>query len=325
MSMRPRTADALVGLLVVFAVGVATAALIVTRGWTERRVTIYMLSPSVQDLKADTPVKLAGLAIGEVKAISPRVDTTRIGAPEFLIELRIRETYANGVPIKLPLGTRGVITSSALLGSASIDLIVPANEINAALLPNDTIRGTLTQGWTDVLKEVADTVRMQVSDILRDTRKALATAERTASGVDQQVRTIGPQLSQALGEVQQTINQLQPTLASANALLKNTDGRMAVLQDSVLQTITAARRMLASADTLTWRMTAMADNISPDVQKTLVNLRETSAKLDWFIDQVSRRPHRLLTGVREMQAAQEQQRSDSIKAGARTQQQSRLP
>lgn len=319
MSMRPRTADALVGLLVVFAVGVATAALVVTRGWTERRTTMFMLSPSVQDLKQDTPVLLQGLAIGEVKAISPQIDSSRIGAPAFLIELRIRETYANGVPIKLPLGTRGEIFSSGLIGNASISLIVPQNDIKAALQPNDTIRGTLTQGWTDVLKEVADTVRMQVSDILRDTRKALATAERTASGVDQQVRTIGPQLSQTLGQVQKTIDQLQPTLATANSLLKNTDDRMAILQDSVLQTITAARRMLASADTLTWRMTAMADNISPDVQKTLVNLRETSAKLDWFIDQVSRRPHRLLTGVRQMQAIEEQQRSDSLRT-ARAQQ-----
>jgi ABC-type transporter Mla subunit MlaD len=317
--MRPRTADALVGLLVVFAVGVATAALIVTRGWTERRSTIYMLSPSVQDLKEDTPVLLSGLPIGEVKSISPQVDTSRIGAPEFLIELRIRETYANGVPIKLPLGTRGEIISSGLIGSASISLLVPINQIKSALQPNDTIRGSVTQGWTDVLKEVADTVRMQVSDILRDTRKALATVERTASGVDQQVRTIGPEARKTLAEVQQTMDRLQPTLTSANKLLTNTDERMAVLQDSELQTITAARRMLASADTLTWRMTALADNAGPEVQKTLVNLRETSAKLDWFIDQVSRRPHRLLTGVRQMQAIEEQKRQDSLQA-ARAQQ-----
>lgn len=319
MSMRPRTADALVGLLVLFAVAVAVAALIVTRGWTERRITIYMLSPSVQDLKADTPVLLQGLPIGEVKSISPQVDTSRIGAPEFLIELRIRETYANGVPIRLPLGTRGEITSVGLIGAASISLHVPVAQIQAALQPNDTIRGTLTQGWTDVLKEVADTVRMQVSDILRDTRKALATVERTASGVDQQVRTLGPEVSQTLAEVQQTMDKLQPTLASANRLLDNTDSRMAVLQDSVLQTITAARRMLASADTLTWRLTAMTDNVSPEIEKTIVNLRETSAKLDWFIDQVSRRPHRLLTGVRQMQAIEEQKRADSLRA-ARAQQ-----
>lgn len=318
MSMRPRTADAMVGLLVVFAVGVATAALIVTRGWTERRTTIYMLSPSVQDLKEDTPVLLQGLPIGEVRSISPRIDTTRIGAPEFLIELRIRESYANGVPIKLPLGTRGEIISSGLIGSASISLLVPVNEIKSALQPNDTIRGSITQGWTDVLKEVADTVRMQVSDILRDTRKALATVERTASGVDQQVRTLGPEVNQTLADVQRTMDQLQPTIRTANTLLQNTDTRMAVLQDSVLQAITAARRMLASADTLTWRMTALADNAGPEVQKTLVNLRETSAKLDWFIDQVSRRPHRLLTGVRQMQAIEEQKQQDSV-AAARAQ------
>jgi ABC-type transporter Mla subunit MlaD len=308
----------MVGLLVVFAVGVATAALIVTRGWTERRTTIYMLSPSVQDLKEDTPVLLQGLPIGEVRSISPRIDTTRIGAPDFLIELRIRETYANGVPIKLPLGTRGEIISSGLIGSASISLLVPVNEIQSALQPNDTIRGSITQGWTDVLKEVADTVRMQVSDILRDTRKALATVERTASGVDQQVRTLGPEVNQTLAEVQRTMEQLQPTIRTANTLLQNTDTRMAVLQDSVLQAITAARRMLASADTLTWRMTALADEAGPEVQKTLVNLRETSAKLDWFIDQVSRRPHRLLTGVRQMQAIEEQKQQDSI-AAARAQ------
>ncbi|HWA16501.1 MAG TPA: MlaD family protein [Gemmatimonadales bacterium] len=321
--MRPRTADALVGLLVVFAVAVATAALIVTRGWTERRVTIYMLSPSVQDLKADTPVLLQGLNIGEVRSISPQVDSARIGAPEFLVELKIRESYDNGKRIRLPLGTRGEIVSSGLIGSASISLLVPVNDIKAALEPGDTIRGTITQGWTDVLKEVADTLRMQVSDILRDTRKALATVERTASGVDQQVRTIGPEVSQTLAGVQQTMDRLQPTLASANKLLANTDDRMAVLQDSVLQAITAARRMLASADTLTGRLTAMADNLSPEVQQTIVHLRETSAKLDWFIDQVSRRPHRLLTGVRELQAVQEQQRQDSIKAAQS--QQSRAP
>jgi ABC-type transporter Mla subunit MlaD len=222
----------------------------------------------------------------------------------------------------LPLGTRGEIVSSGLIGSASISLLVPANDIKAALQPNDTIRGTITQGWTDVLKEVADTLRMQVSDILRDTRKALATVERTASGVDQQVRTIGPELTQTLAGAQKAIDKLQPTLASANTLLSNTDARMGVLQDSVLQTITAARRMLASADTLTWRLTAMADNMSPEVQKTIVNLRETSAKLDWFIDQVSRRPHRLLTGVKQMEAMREQQRQDSVKAA---QQQSRAP
>ncbi len=312
MSLRPRTADALVGLLVVSAVIVALAAIIVTRGWTERRNTVYMLSATVQDLKPDTPVLLQGLLIGEVKAISPKIDSGRMGPPEFLVELRVRESYANGVAIRLPLGTRAEIVSSGLIGSASISLIVPLNDIKAALQPGDTIRGTLTQGWTDVLKEVADTVRVQVSSILQDTRRVLATLDRTAGGIDAQVRTVGPQATRTLADLQTTLDQLQPTIASANTMLQHTDDRLGTLQDSVLHTLSDARRMIGSADSLTREMTRLAGNAGPEVQQTLANLRAMSAKLDYFVDQVSRRPHRLLTGVRQMEAEAEQRRQDSV-------------
>ena len=297
MTLRARSADALIGLLVLGAVAVVLLAIVLTRGWTERRVTIYMRSPSVQDLKQDTPVFLQGLNIGEVSAISPMGDSSSVGAPEFLVALRLRERYANGVPIRLALGTRGEIASTGLIGSASIAMIVPKNEITAVLVEGDTIHGALTQGWTDVLKEVADTLRTQVSSILRDTRHLLATLDRTAATAESEVQATAPALRATLASAQRTMDQLQPTIAEAQRVLGNTDGRLDTLQDSLLVTLAEARRLMQGVDSLTQQMTTLTGDIAPDVKRTLGNIYVMSRKLDHFIDEITRRPHKLVTGV----------------------------
>lgn len=302
MTLRTRTADALIGLLVLGAVAVALIAIAMTRGWTERRLTIYMRSPSVQDLKQDTPVFLQGLNIGEVSAISPMGDSSAVGAPEFLVALRIRERFANGVPIRLPLGTAGEIASTGLIGSASVALVFPKNDVSSVLAEGDTIRGALTQGWTDVLKEVADTLRTQVSDILRDTRHLLATIDRTAATTESEVRLTAPELRATLASAQQTMDQLQPTIAEAQRMMSNTDGRLGTLQDSLLLTLSEARRLMQGVDSLTTQVTTLTTDLSPDVKRTLSNIYVMSRKLDHFIDEITRRPHKLVTGVHPLPA-----------------------
>ncbi len=301
MSLRPRTADVLVGLLVVSAVVVTLVAFVVTRGWTERRITLYMLSPNVQDLKQDTPVFLQGLAIGEVASISPLADTGQmIGAPEFLVALRLRERYANGVPIRLPLGTRAEISSTGLIGAASIALQVPKNNISAVLAPGDTIRGELTQGWTDVLKEVADTLKTQVSDILKDTRKLLATLDKTAGATQTEISTTGPELRATLASARQVLDRLEPMIEQTRTTLATTDTSIGVLQDSLALLLGDTRRLVNRADTLTSTVAQTASDVTPDIRQTLKNVYILSAKLEYFIDQVSRRPHRLVTGIRPL-------------------------
>jgi ABC-type transporter Mla subunit MlaD len=281
--MRTRTADALIGLLVIGAVVVVLLGIVVTRGWTERRTTIYMVSPTVQDLKQDTPVYLQGLAIGEVASISPRVDTAHMGPPEFVVALRLRERYANGVPIRLAVGTRGRISSSGLIGAAAVALEVPA-EVTRALEPGDTIRGELAQGWSEGLKEVVDTLKTQVSSILRETRTLIATLDRTASTAQTELASTAPELRRTLASTRQVLERLEP-------IIDSTDSRMGTIQDSL--------RLLLSDTTLTIRVTGLTSDLTPDIRKTLNNMVVVSAKLEHFIDQVSRRPHRLLTGVRQ--------------------------
>lgn len=298
--MRARTADALIGFLVVGAIVVVVLALAVTRGWTERRITLYMLSPSVQDLKQDTPVFLQGLNIGEVASISPQVDSGAMGPPQFLVALRLRERFANGVPIRLALGTRAEISSGAFLGSAAVALIAPKNDPGSALVPGDTIRATFAQGWTDVLKEVADTLRTQVSDILKDTRQLLATLDRTASSAQQEVALTAPEVRATLAEVRSVMDRLQPLMAQAQTTMTRADGRVEQMSDSLALVLGDARTLLASADSLTRTVTGVTTALSPDLERTVNNLYVVSAKLEWFIDQVSRRPHRLLTGVNQI-------------------------
>lgn len=298
MSLRPRTADALVGALVLGAIGVLLAALVITRGWTERRVVINMLTTTVQDLKPETQVYLQGLAIGEVKDIAPLPDTGgRMGPPTFVVALRLRESYANGLPIRLPLGTRAEISSSGLIGTATISLLVPPNDIQAALQAGDTIRASMTQGWTDVVKDIADTLRMQVSGILQETRTVLGSMNRTAMAAETELHQTAPEIRQTLASARAALDRLQPLLAQATTSLASADTNFRNISDSLNLVMADTRRLLGHADTLTTTITALTSDVGPDVRTTLKTMRVMSAKMEYFMDQVSRRPHRLLTGI----------------------------
>jgi ABC-type transporter Mla subunit MlaD len=290
--MRTRTADALIGVLVLGAILTTIVAIVLTRGWTERRITLYMLSPTVQDLKQDTPVYLQGLAIGEVASISPQVDSGRMGPPQFLVALRLRERYANGVPIQLPVGTRGLISSSGLIGAASISLAVPKDTYGSALAPGDTIPGDVTQGWSEGLKEVIDSLKTQVSDVLRETRSLLTTIDRTATTAQTELAATAPELRATLSSARQVLERMEPMIQSA-------DSRMGTLHDSLTTLLADTRRLINDADTLTNTVTGLTSDLAPDIKKTITNMYVVSAKLERFVDQVSRRPHRLVTGVHQ--------------------------
>jgi ABC-type transporter Mla subunit MlaD len=298
--MRTRTADALVGLLVIGTALITLVAIVVTRGWTERRVTIFMLSHTVEDLKQDTPVYLQGLAIGEVASISPQVDTINNSRLGFLVALRLRERYANGAPVRLPYGTKGTISSSGLIGAARIALEPPEVPGGRMLQPGDTIVGEGLQGWSEGLKDVIDSLKTQVSDILHETRAMLATIDRTAATAQSELAATGPELRSTLQSTRQVLDRLEPMIEQTRSMLATTDARVGSLHDSLSTLLGDTRRLVNHADTLTTTVTATATDVGPDIRQTLKNVYVLSAKLEYFIDQVSRRPHRLFTGVRPL-------------------------
>ncbi|MDH4131957.1 MAG: MlaD family protein, partial [Gemmatimonadota bacterium] len=256
------------------------------------------LSPSVQDIKADTPVLLQGLSVGEVAAISPIVDSGTMGPPQFLVELRLRDRYPNGEVLTLPIGTSAEIGSSGLLGAASIALLVPSGRLVGALIPGDTIRATIQHSATDALKEVADSLKTQISDVLRDARSLLASLERTSTAAEQELRRTGPEVRLAIREVRSAAAALEPLLRDADSLVLAIEPRVGLIQDSLLATLSEARSLLRHSDSLTQSFVGLAEDIRPDIKATAEGIAVVTAKLEFFVDQVSRRPYRMFSGVR---------------------------
>jgi ABC-type transporter Mla subunit MlaD len=298
MRMSQRSSDALVGLLVLAAGLVLVVAFVVTRGWNERRITVYMLSPSVQDLKLDSPVKLQGMQVGEVAGISPLVDSSLMGPPQFVVALKLRERYSNGTPLVLPrtttaeLGQGGVLTSVV-----EVSLLVPSNARFGRLEPGDTIRATIRQGATDALKEIADSLKTQISGVLSDTRKVLATLDRTASAAETEIRTTSPTVRQTLADTRALIARLGPMLGSADSLMLETRGRVGPLQDSITTTLAEAKELMNHMDTLAITATAMANENRERIRQTAENIQVVSVKMEYLIDQLSRRPLKVISGV----------------------------
>ena len=82
-------------------------------------------------------------------------------------------------------------------------------------------------------------------------------------------------------------------------MIQSADSRMGTLHDSLTTLLADTRRLINDADTLTNTVTGLASDLAPDIRKTITNMYVVSAKLERFVDQVSRRPHRLVTGVHQ--------------------------
>ena len=93
---------------------------------------------------------------------------------------------------------------------------------------------------------------------------------------------------------------IEPMIAQTRTTLATTDTTIGVLQDSLALLLGDTRRLVNRADTLTSTVSQTATDVTPDIRQTLKNVYILSAKLEYFIDQVSRRPHRLLTGIRPL-------------------------
>ena len=299
MSLGRRASDTLIGLLVVSALAILIVAVIFTQGWNERRIDMYMLTSSAQDLNNNTKVLLQGLEVGRIVAMSPQVDPS-MGPPTFVATLRLREKYQNGVPLVLPVGTSADIQTPSL-GSAYIALKIPVRPYPVgALRPGDTIPSTRQPAALEAIVRVADSLNQQVQKVLADARLLLTKLGRTADVASSELASTGPEVRHALTDLQSTLAEMRPALAQATSLMASADSRLGGLHDSITATLADTRRLVDHLDTLSVTATTMARDNEPEIRATINNLLQVSAKLDHFMDQVSRRPLRMIGGVRPL-------------------------
>jgi len=114
------------------------------------------------------------------------------------------------------------------------------------------------------------------------------------------IQQMAPEVRKTMSEAQATLAQLRPTLDQATRLLESADQRLGPIHDSLTATLTAAHGALTRLDTLSLAANSVLIQNQEAIRRTMSNILVLSAKMDHFVDQVSRKPLKMLSGVKPL-------------------------
>lgn len=294
--MNVQRSDLFVGMFLVAMVAVVVAALVATSGWGTDRYNIFVRTSSAQDLTVDTKIFLQGLEVGRITAINPR-PTGRAGQLEFILRLSLLDRFPDGTPLRLPRGTIAKVVQSSPLGGSQVQLDVDSGG-GGTLAPADTIG--LSRGGSAL-----DAFGALARDLKGTIEATLVSATTTMNAF----KVLAESLSVATGTARRFIVGVQPgtekvlagvatNLESVRGLLDSTTTRSGVTIRQVDSTLAASRVLIQRLDSLTRLFIAMGGENRPEINALIVNFRQMSEQLQYILDQVGRRPMRLITGVR---------------------------
>jgi ABC-type transporter Mla subunit MlaD len=295
MNLGNRSADLLLGLFVVGVAALLLVALVFTQGWNERRFDVLLLTESAEELDPGTKVLLEGLEIGRVTRVIPRPDAAT-QTMEFVATLRLRSRFPDGSELQLPLGTRAEITVYNLKAT-DITLRLPAHWAGK-VHEGDTLRATRKQPPLDAMAGVADTLAAQMRLVLADSRVLMERLTRTIDHADRELASTGPAVRTSLATFDTLLQQTNHSLAAAGRILEQEGNRLGPMHDSLSAALSQARVTMIRLDTLAALGTAVASENRADVHSTLIQLRQISVKMDYYLDQLGQKPMRMFTGIR---------------------------
>lgn len=278
--------DFYVGLLIVAAIALVIGALIATSGWGERRYDLFVRVASADGISRGTAVVIEGLDVGQVTSISPRVDsaTRRIS---FVAKLSVKERFADGSRLQLPLGTRAeLVQASQISPAVAIRLILP-DSVRAHRIyvhAGDTLDSRRKGNALEAVAEVADQLSQRVQEMVR-------TATQTLVRVQTTLRDVTP-------DVERTLSGVASTMGRLDSLVNRMAQRG--LSDSISVAVANTNRLLLRLDSLAREAHSLATENRGDLRATVANLSQASRQLNNFVDQLSRRPLRALTGVKPL-------------------------
>ncbi len=288
--------DFTVGLFILASIGVVLGLLVVTSNALDDRQEIYMRAATANGLTQDTRVFLQGLQIGRVTQVDARVDGLEVS---FVAELSIERTYPDGTPLRLPVGTRAVITAPLPISAAEIDLQIPKGGAGAAFLqPGDTIDATRLPGAIDLLGELATELKDEVLQTLAQTRDLIEQSTSAIAQTHSVLESTQDVIGASTPQIEEALELLATSLERTDQILTEVSPRIGPLQDSLTAMVSQARRILSSFDSLTATAQDLLNENRSVLQEALARLVHTTRVLDNFAEQVTRRPLRLLTGVK---------------------------
>ena len=278
------------GLFVLAVLGAVAGALIVTSGVLEARQDIFMRAATALDLNQDTRVLLQGLEIGRIREVSAVVDSSS-GGLAFVARLSLTERYPDGAAVALPIGTRAVIEQVNPIAPPVVQLIMPTGALRGGFLtPGDTIASERRTTTMDALGSVATDLGAELRHTLEDTRALAARVQQTTATAQKLFATSAPLVEDALRRVATSLDR-------ADRLLADIEPRVAPLHDSLLAVLSDARAVLGRVYRVAANAQDMTDGRKAAIDELIQHLHNSASMLEHFTAEVSRRPHRLLTGV----------------------------
>ena len=284
--------DFIVGLVIVGALAVVVGALLATSGWGERRYDLYLRASSADGLSTDSRVFLQGLEVGRVTRVSPRVDP-RSHTISFVARLSMIERFAGGADVRLPRGTSGQLEpANQFSPSVLIRLVFPDTSARAAglLAAGDTIDSERKIPVLDQVAQVAQSLSKEVEEVLHRTHQSLEHVDAILAQTNGLIRDVKP-------NVQATLADVSTTMHRVNALVQRLDPGLA---DSVSGALALSNRVLLRVDSLAAQASQMTAENRQDIRTAVGNLTELTKQLNHLTEEVSRRPYRLLTGVKPL-------------------------
>jgi len=284
--------DFIVGLVIVGAIAVIVGALLATSGWGERRYDLYLRAANADGLSADSKVLLQGLEVGRVMRVSPRADSTT-RTVSFVAKLSMIERFSGGADLRLPAGTRGRLEpASQISATMLIRLVLPDSSGRAArlLTEGDTIDSDRKVPVLDQVADVAQQLSKEIEEVLSRTNRSLEHVDAILAQANGVLKDVRPSVESTLADV-------ATTMGHVNKLVQRLDPGLA---DSVSRAIALSTRVLLRVDSLAAQAGQMTSENRQDVRVAVANLTQLTRQLNHLADEVSRRPYRLLTGVKPL-------------------------
>ena len=298
--MKWEAADLRVGLVALGAV----AILIATAIWlsptiTDRSKPLYTEYDRIDGIAEQANVMLNGYAIGRVADIEPLIRADSSLA--FRVRMQVRWTLANGAPIPLREGTKARLVTPFPIGAGFINLEAPAGN-GRRLEPGSTVPGIRASAGMDQLQTMAEQLGGEMTTTMVAARKVAAELSRTMTTartlmdtLHQTVSTVHRGATQATDAVPELIGGLRRELAMADSLLQ----ALRPLAPAARASIDSANLLMADSRRTVNEMSRTMTTKMPEITRIVANLDTTTTLLTNFSRQISKRPLRVLTGVKE--------------------------
>ncbi len=287
--------DFTVGLFILASIGTIIGLFVITSNALDVRQEIYMRADAADGLNEDTRVFLQGLQIGTVTEVNARVDAQGVS---FVAELRLQRAYPDGTPLQLPVGTRAVIAAPLPISAAEVDLEIPQRtDATGFLQPGDTIDSDRIPSAMDLLGEVATELKAEVVQTLALTHTLIEESTARMTQADEVIELAEGILDATAPRIEEALQMLATSLERTDQILSEISPRVGPMQDSLMATLSHARLILSSFDTLATTAHGLLSDNRSVVLEALERLNHTTLLLDYFAEQITRRPTRLLTGV----------------------------